>query len=63
MRFLKINTLKEYSIFFWMILISILGVIVFSIYSKNKQEQLEMIIGSLDNIYLKKTIQEITKTL
>ena len=63
MRFLKINTLKEYSIFFWMILISILGVIVFSIYSKNKQEQLEMIIGSLDNIYLKKTIQEITKNL
>ncbi len=63
MRFLKINTLKEYSIFFWMILISILGVIVFSIYSKNKQEQLELIIGSLDNIYLKKTIQEITKNL
>ena len=62
-RFLKINTLKEYSIFFWMILISILGVIVFSIYSKNKQEQLELIIGSLDNIYLKKTIQEITKNL
>ena len=46
-----------------MILISILGVIVFSIYSKNKQEQLELIIGSLDNIYLKKTIQEITKNL
>ncbi len=63
MRFLKINTLKEYSIFFWMILISILGVIFFSIYSKNKQEQLELIIGSLDNIYLKKTIQEITKNL
>ena len=35
----------------------------FSIYSKNKQEQVELIIGSLNNIYLKKTIQEITKNL
>mgnify|MGYP002826571633 CR=1 FL=1 len=63
MRFLKINTLKEYSVFFWMILICVLGVVFFSIYSKNKQEQVELIIGSLNNIYLKKTIQEITKNL
>ena len=62
-RFLKINTLKEYSVFFWMILICVLGVVFFSIYSKNKQEQVELIIGSLNNIYLKKTIQEITKNL
>tara|TARA_B100001989_G_scaffold232347_1_gene191552 strand:+ start:108 stop:1406 length:1299 start_codon:yes stop_codon:yes gene_type:complete len=63
MRFFKIITLKDYSVFFWIILISISGILVFSIYSQNKQEQTNRFIGSLENIYLKKTIQEITKNL
>ena len=63
MKFLKISALKDYSVFFWIILISILGILVFSIYTKNKQEQTNRLFGSLDNIYLKKTIQEITKNL
>ena len=63
MRFFKINALKDYSVFFWIILISILGILVFSIYTKNKQEQTNRFIWSLENIYLKKTIQEITKNL
>ena len=63
MRFFKINALKDYSVFFWIILISILGILVFSIYTKNKQEQTNLLFGSLENIYLKKTIQEITKNL
>ena len=63
MKFFKISALKDYSVFFWIILISILGILVFSIYTKNKQEQTNRLFGSLDNIYLKKTIQEITKNL
>ncbi len=63
MKFLKINTIKDYSIFFWIILVSILGIIIFSIYSKNKEVKTHQILGSLDNIYLKKTIKEITKNL
>ena len=57
------NTLKEYSIFFWTILVSILAILIFIIYTKNKEEQTVKLFGSLENIYLKKTIQEITKNL
>ena len=63
MKFFSTSTLKEYSVFFWTILVSILAVIVFIIYTKNKEEQTKQLIGSLENIYLKKTIQEITKNL
>ena len=63
MKFLKINSIKDYSIFFWIILVSILGIIIFSIYSKNKEVKTNQILGSLDNIYLKKAIKEITKNL
>ena len=57
------NTLKEYSIFFWTILVSILAILIFIIYTKNKEEQTAKLFESLENIYLKKTIQEITKNL
>ena len=63
MRYFTKNTLKEYSIFFWTILVSILAILIFIIYTKNKEEQTLKLFGSLENIYLKKTIQEITKNL
>ena len=63
MKILKLSTFKEYSIFFWLILIALVGVIITTIYSANKTEQTNQIQASLDNIYLKKTIQEITKNL
>jgi len=63
MRYFTKNTLKEYSIFFWTILVSILAILIFIIYTKNKEDQTERLFGSLENIYLKKTIQEITKNL
>ncbi len=63
MNFFKKNTYKDYSIFLWMILISILGIFSYTIYLKNKQEETNQIIGGLDNIYLKKTVQEITNSL
>ena len=63
MRYFTKNTLKEYSIFFWTILVSILAILIFIIYTKNKEEQTAKLFESLENIYLKKTIQEITKNL
>ena len=63
MNFFKNNTYKEYSIFFWVVLISILGIFSYTIYLKNKQEEANQIIGGLDNIYLKKTVKEITNSL
>ena len=63
MRFLKIHSFKEYSIFFWLILITVLGVSISTIYKSNKVEQTKKINSSFDNIYLKKTITEITNNL
>ncbi len=60
---MKLNKYKDYSIFFWLILIVILGIFISSIFKKNQQEQILLIKGSLDNIYLKKLIKEITKNL
>ena len=63
MRYFKLITLKEYSIFFWILLISILGIITSTIYSKNKEDQLLKIESTLENIYLRKTLKEITENL
>ncbi len=63
MRYFTKNTLKEYSIFFWTILVSILAILIFIIYTQNKEEQTVKLFESLENVYLKKTIQEITKNL
>tara|TARA_B100000575_G_scaffold293939_1_gene307155 strand:- start:1922 stop:3232 length:1311 start_codon:yes stop_codon:yes gene_type:complete len=60
---MKIHNYRDFSIFFWLILIAFLGIFISSIYKKNQQEQTQKIKDSLDNIYLKKTIQEITKNL
>ena len=63
MKIFKIETLKEFSIFFWIILITILGIFVTLIYKSNKNEQTEKIKSTLDNIYFHKTIKEITENL
>ena len=57
------SNLKQYSIFIWLILITLLGVLILSIDSQNKIEKSQIIKSTIDNIYLKKTIQEITKNL
>ena len=62
-KFKKINTYTEFSIFFWIILISIIAISVSSIYTKIKIEQGKKIEESLDNIYLKETLKEITQNL
>ena len=63
MNYFKLRSLKEYSIFFWLIFIAIIGIITSTIYSNTKNEQSFQIKTSLNNIYLKKTIKEITKNL
>ena len=63
MKFYNFKSLREYSIFFFLILVIILGILVFSFYSKNKIHNAEKINSILDNTYLKKTIKEITNNL
>ena len=63
MKINKLLRLREYSIFFWLILITILGVVITTIHSKNKIEQSKKIQSSLDNLYLKKVVKEITSNL
>ena len=63
MQFLKLSKYKEYSIFFWLALIAIIGISITSIYFNNKLKLNNKIKSSFDNIYLKKTIREITSKL
>ena len=63
MKKLKFINFRELSIFFWLILITIIAVFTISIYSENKVEQSNQIKASLDNIYLKKIIREVTNNL
>ena len=63
MKLLKLDKYKEYSIFIWLILISFFGILVSNIYSTNKEQQSKIINSSLENIYLKKTISELTNSL
>ena len=63
MKFFKEINFKELAIFFCVILVSILGIFIFSVYSKNKNEEIKQIRDSLDNIYLIKTIKEINNNL
>ena len=63
MRFFKNINIKELSIFFWIVLVGILGVFFASIYNTNKEIEIKKIESSLDNIYLLKTIKEITDSL
>ena len=57
---MRITKFKEYSIFFWIIFISILGILFTGIYKSNKSEGYQKIKESFNNIYLKKTLKEIT---
>tara|TARA_B100000941_G_scaffold288787_1_gene266400 strand:- start:261 stop:1559 length:1299 start_codon:yes stop_codon:yes gene_type:complete len=63
MKMFKLISLGEYSLFFWIILISVIGISSSTIYNKNKEDQLKKIESTLDNIYLKKTLKEITESL
>ena len=63
MKFFKITKYKDYSIFFWLILVAILGIIIATIYNDSQNEKTKYVNNALNNIYLKKTVQEITNNL
>ena len=63
MKFFKINYYKDYSIIFWVILISVISIFISTVYRENEKEQSKQIKESLKNIYLQKTIKEITNNL
>ena len=63
MKIFKISTYKEYSIFFWLIFVTVIGVSISTIYTSSKNQQTHLIKSSLNNLYLKKTLQEITNNL
>ena len=45
MKYFKFFNLKEFSIFFWLILIGIIGISISTIYSKNKSNEEEKIMA------------------
>ena len=63
MKFIKFSNLKEYSILFWLTLVTIIIAISLNIYKTSKKDQVAQIQSSIENIYLKKTIKEITTSL
>ena len=63
MKNFKLGIFKEYSIFFWLFLISILGIFLWMSISLMKEENSHQIKSSLNNIYLKKTVKEIANSL
>ena len=63
MKFLNYNIIREYSIFIFLIILVIVMLIIHTIYSNSKTQNLEKLNSSLNNTYLKKTVQEITNNL
>ena len=63
MEILRKNFFKEYSILFWIVFITVISVISFSIYSSDQIEKKQKLQSTLNNIYLKKSVKELTTNL
>ncbi len=63
MKLFNISTFKNYTIFFWLVFISIIAIFFSSVYNSSKNEKSKLLKSSLDNIYFKKTLKEITNNL
>ena len=63
MKLFNISTIKNYTIFFWLVFISIIAIFFSSVYNSSKSEKSKLLKSSLDNIYFKKTLKEITNNL
>ena len=59
----NLNKIKVYAYFIWLILLISISVLVINYYNKNKKNQIEYLIKSLDNIYLHKSLKNITSKL
>ena len=55
--------LRDYTYFIWLILLIFIAVFVTYFYDTNKKRQIYHLQKSFHNIYLKKTIKELTKNL
>ena len=60
MRIRILEKLQEYSYFIWLILLVCIAVFVTYFYDTNKKNQIYLLQKSLDNVYLKKTINTLT---
>ncbi len=63
MKVFDYKKLKEYSIFIWLIIITIITILSSAIFRQNTADQNIKLKETLDNIYLKKTLVEITNNL
>mgnify|MGYP001189799474 CR=1 FL=1 len=63
MKVFDFKKIKEYSIFIWLIIITIIAILSSAIYRQNTADQNIKLKETLDNIYLKKTLVEITNNL
>ena len=63
MKVFDYKKLKEYSIFIWLIIITIIAILSSAILRQNTADQNIKLKETLDNIYLKKTLVEITNNL
>ncbi len=59
----NLNKIKVYAHFIWLILLISISVLVINYYNQNKKNQIEYLIKSLDNIYLHKSLKNITSKL
>ena len=63
MKLIKFNTYREYAIFFWLVLICIIGIVVSKIHNTTLIEKNIKFNSTFNNIYFKKTFKEVTKNL
>ena len=63
MKLIKFNTFREYAIFFWLVLICIIGIVVSKIHTTTLIEKNIKFNSTFNNIYFKKTFKEVTKNL
>ena len=59
----NLNKIKVYAYFIWLILLISISVLVINYYNQNKKNQVEYLIKSLGNIYLHKSLKNITSKL
>ena len=63
MRYLQKKTFKKHSVFIWLFIVTILAIALSKINTISNNEKINQINNSLENIYLRKTIKEITNNL
>ena len=60
MKFLNTIKFREYYIFFWIVITTLILLVISAVYKENRAKQAKEINNSFENIYLKKIIKEIT---